>query len=602
MELSSIESPGFGHVDTVPKRSFSEAVRHKAERCYRQFCTYDGLVGTYSYAHLFTPDLPFFKKDAYQPFFPLNGDMPILLGSILGLQHSLSMLAGIITPPLIISGVANFDVELTQYLVSASLICSGILSAVQITRFHIPFTKYYIGTGLISVVGTSFATITIITGAIPQMYANGKCPSAPDGTPLACPDGYGAILGTSAVCSLLEICCSFIPPRILQKVFPRIVTGPVVLLIGASLIQSGFQNWGGGANACAGHPTSGAYMVCPEVGAPQAGPWGAAKFIGLGFSVFVTIVVCERFGAPIMKSCAVICGLFIGCIIAAACGYFSSSGISVAPAATFIWKHTFKLTVYGPVVLPMLAIYVVCMMEAIGDVTATCDVSRLPVTGPEYESRIQGGLTADGLNGLISSLMTITPMSTFAQNNGVISITKCANRKVGYWNCFFLIIMGVFAKFAAALVAIPNPVIGGMTSFLFTSVAVSGIAIIASLNPITRRDRFILTCSLLFGFGATLLPDWFSYFFTYAGDNHGLQGLIDAVVLVLETGFSVCGIVGLLMNLIIPAERGDGDDEDGEIVTGAVAHEVESTGASYVESEVLPSSKALEMEETKDYR
>lgn len=250
----------------------------------------------------------------------------------------------------------------------------------------------------------------------------------------------------------------------------------------------------------------------------------------------------------------------------------------------------------------MLAIYVVCMMEAIGDVTATCDVSRLPVTGPEYESRIQGGLTADGLNGLISSLMTITPMSTFAQNNGVISITKCANRKVGYWNCFFLIIMGVFAKFAAALVAIPNPVIGGMTSFLFTSVAVSGIAIIASLNPITRRDRFILTCSLLFGFGATLLPDWFSYFFTYAGDNHGLQGLIDAVVLVLETGFSVCGIVGLLMNLIIPAERGDGDDEDGEIVTGAVAHEVESTGASYVESEVLPSSKALEMEETKDYR
>ncbi|VVT46282.1 uncharacterized protein SAPINGB_P001136 [Magnusiomyces paraingens] len=562
-----------------------------ATRIVKKFTTKEGIIGSYSYAALFTPDIPFLqKKDVYQPFFPLHGEMPLLLGAILGLQHSLAMLAGVITPPLIISNVANFDTEITQYLVSTSLIVSGLLSFVQMIRIKVPYTKYYIGTGLISVVGTSFATITIITGAIPQMYKNGTCPTAADGTKLPCPDGYGGILGSAAICSLLEIAMSFVPAKILQSMFPKLVTGPVVLLIGASLIEDGFKNWGGGSNCYGNAGTDGYYSVCPNLGAPKAAVWGSSKYIGLGFSVFATIVICERFGAPIMKSCAVICGLLVGCIIAAACGYFSPDGIKVAPAASFIWVHTFKLTLYGPAILPMLAVYMVCAMEAIGDITATCDVSRLPVEGEEYESRIQGGLLADGFNGCIASLMTITPVSTFAQNNGVISITKCANKKVGYWNCFFLVVMGIFSKFAAALVSIPNPVLGGMTSFLFTSVAVSGLAIIASLNPITRRDRFILTCSLLFGFGATLVPDWFSYFFTYEGDNHGLKGFLDAIVLVLETGFAVAGFLGLLMNLIIPGEKGDGDTITGE----STELEVSSTENYPIKNEVEPNSKEFE--------
>lgn len=111
-----------------------------------------------------------------------------------------------------------------------------------------------------------------------------------------------------------------------------------------------------------------------------------------------------------MKSCAVVLGLLVGCIIAAATGYFDRSGIDAAPAASFVWVKTFPLTVYGPVVLPLLALYIVLMMEAIGDITATCDVSRLEVEGKLFESRIQGGVLADGLNGLLAGLCTITPM------------------------------------------------------------------------------------------------------------------------------------------------------------------------------------------------
>jgi xanthine/uracil permease len=83
-----------------------------------------------------------------------------------------------------------------------------------------------------------------------------------------------------------------------------------------------------------------------------------------------------------------------------------------------------------------------------------------------------------------------------AQNNGVIALTRCANRKAGYAACFWLLIMGIFAKFAAALVAIPSAVVA------------SGVRIISTM-PFTRRNRFILTASLAVGFGATLVPDWF---------------------------------------------------------------------------------------------
>jgi len=129
------------------------------------------------------------------------------------------------------------------------------------------------------------------------------CPTAADGTKLPCPEGYGAILGTASLCALLEIGLSFMSPNLLRKLFPPIVTGPTVMLIGVHLIESGFKGWAGGSGSCYGRPETGPFMLCPSNSAPHALPWGSAEFIGLGFSVFVTIILCERFGSPIMKSC-----------------------------------------------------------------------------------------------------------------------------------------------------------------------------------------------------------------------------------------------------------------------------------------------------------
>ena len=147
-------------------------------------------------------------------------------------------------------------------------------------------------------------------------------------------------------------------------------------------------------------------------------------------------------------------------------------------------------------------------------------------------------------------------MSVFAQNNGVIALTRCANRKAGYAACFWLLFMGIFAKFAAALVAIPASVLGGLTTFLFANVATSGIRIISTV-PFTRRNRFILTSALSLGFGAILVPSWFSYVFTYAGDNHALLGFFNAIELVMETGFAITAFLAVILNLVLPEEIED---------------------------------------------
>lgn len=124
----------------VPQKVPKRTIRDRLGGFRRTFFTREGLVGDYDYGFLFTPTLPFMKKPTQaSPFFGLNDKMPVLLALLLGFQHALAMLAGIITPPLIMSGAggANLPVDLQQYLVSTALIVSGILSMIQITRFKL---------------------------------------------------------------------------------------------------------------------------------------------------------------------------------------------------------------------------------------------------------------------------------------------------------------------------------------------------------------------------------------------------------------------------------------------------------------------------------
>lgn len=94
-----------------------------------------------------------------------------------------------------------------------------------------------------------------------------------------------------------------------------------------------------------------------------------------------------------------------------------------------------------------------------------------------------------------------------------------------------------------------------MNAFLFASVTVSGIRILAYLKW-TRRDRFIATTALALGLGVTLCPGWFSHVFTYSGPNQALQGFLNAVVTVVDTGYCVGSLMAIFLNLVVPHEWG----------------------------------------------
>lgn len=235
---------------------------------HHTFTTRDGLIGTYDYAYLFTPDIwPFNRKYHQQsekegeeeghqqqqqqhipPFFYPNDKIPLLLILILGLQHALTMISGIVTPILAIArGAFYLDVQSTEYLISAGFIVSGIATFLQITRSRLGNSKWYLGSGLLSVVGPTFDIIPVALKYTQRLYETGKCPSTTttvvEGggggtTKLPCPDAYGALIGSILVCVWMQFLVALIPAKILKRVFPATVTGVLLLVLGVYLVTT----------------------------------------------------------------------------------------------------------------------------------------------------------------------------------------------------------------------------------------------------------------------------------------------------------------------------------------------------------------------------
>ncbi|KAK4698600.1 uric acid-xanthine permease, partial [Phenoliferia sp. Uapishka_3] len=530
----------------------------------------------------------------------------------LGDYHALAMVGGIITPPILLGGSngAGLSAANQQYLISACLIWCAFGTCLQVSRIRLP-KGYYLGTGpspspapssllkrhtnshslpstgVLTVTGTSFAFVatglTYINGQF-KKDGTGMCQFAADGTKLPCPEVFGALLGTASVVSILAIAIAFVPVRALKRMFPPLITGSLLLLIGITLVTSGVNNWAGGAGGCKYDST----MLCPSNSAPHGEYWGSAPLIGLGFSVFSSIILLDLVGPPLVKNCSVFLGLLIGIVIAAGCGYFDASTIRSAPGGTFLWTTTFPLSVKGDLVLPYIAAYLVIISETIGNITATCDVSRIPIEGADFSSRIQGGLLADTLFAAVAGLATVPPLTTFSQNIGVVALTRNASRQSGYACAFFLFLMGVIGKFGAIFVAMPVSVLGGMTTFLFTSVAVAGIRILAYAQW-TRRARFIATCSLSLGFAAIVVPDWFSTFFTFSGPNASLAGFLSALTLIVEESYLICLVIAIPLNLIIPY-----GSDDTQHLEAAVVLPTAFGPSATKEDATLPSLEKLE--------
>ena len=288
-----------------------------------------------------------------------------------------------------------------------------------------------------------------------------------------------------------------------------------------------------------------------------------AEYVGLGFAVFTFLILTEIFGSPFIRNCQVAIALLIGFAIAGmarytppgsdeSLKYVNDAKIKAAPGITFLWVKTFPLSVYPPAIIPTLLAFIITTVESIGDISASAEASRVEDDG-QLDSRIQGGLLADGIASFLSALMTVLPNTTFSQNNGVIALTRCANRRAGYCCCLFLFLFGVIAKIAAIIASIPDCVLGGMTCFLFVNIVVSGAKILGKELDI-RRNRFIVAASLSVALGVALVPHWASNDLVRAASDKSSTILGDTAVIILTTPYCIGTLLAMLLHAIIPLD------------------------------------------------
>lgn len=431
----------------------------------------------------------------------LEEKIPPLPALFSAMQHVLAGLVGVITPPLLIGTALGMESWL-PYLISMSLLASGIGTFLQSGRFA------GIGAGMICMQGTSFAFLGVA-------IAGGMWVRAHGGTPQ---DIMAMLFGANFVAALIPVIVSrFIEP--LKMLFTPVITGSVIALIGISLIKVSILNWCGGQ---------------------QAKDFGSLSNIALGAITLGIIVLLSCAKQRWLRLSSVILGIATGCVAAALSGKFHFTGAGdtwFRLPALFPFGFQFNSAVF----LPIALVSVMCILEAVGDLTANCLISNQSVEDGSFRSRLKGGILADGISCMIAAMLCAFPNTTFAQNNGVIQITGVASRYVGRYIGVILILLGLFPPFGELLRQIPTPVLGGATLVMFGCVVAAGIRIIARA-PLTRRDMLIIGLAFGFGLGTEAVPAFLAHFPPMVSNLFG-------------SAATSGGLVAIVLNLIIPADK-----------------------------------------------
>ncbi len=429
--------------------------------------------------------------------FGLEDRPPIGTSLLVGLQHVLAVFGGLLVAPLIIAGGMNLSLQDTSYLVSSALVISGVATFIQIQRFG------PVGSGLLSIQGTSFAFIGPLIGAF---YAlNG----AEDST-----EALGTLFGSAAACSLLMMVLSFALPALQNLVTPN-VTGTTVILLGATLVWTTLTN------------IQQAYLD------PVSGGWTVLFLVLL---VFLTIVCITRFGNPWMKLSSISIGLVIGLLAAQLLGLTDFARLSELAPVFVPEPARYPLAVDWVIVASLFPIFLISMMESVGDLTATSNLSGLATTGNQYWQRVRGGILGDATNSLMASVFCTFPNTTFSQNNGVIQLTGVCSRYIGLIVAVFLVVLGVFPVVGGVFQFIPDAVLYGATLLLFGMVGYAGIRIVRA-GSAQRGDWLLVGCSVAVGWLLSI----------YVG---AFQFLPQEVITVLEFPVTTGAFIALLVEAL----------------------------------------------------
>ncbi|EPE4789114.1 uracil-xanthine permease family protein [Vibrio vulnificus] len=445
--------------------------------------------------------------------YQLNDRPPLPQTLFAALQHLLAMFVAVITPSLIICQALGVSAEQTNTIISMSLFASGISSFIQIRTFG------PIGSGLLSVQGTSFNFLGPIIGAGLALKAGGASVESM----------MAAIFGTILVASFAEILLS----RVLEyarRIITPLVSGIVVTLIGLTLIQVGLVSMGGG------------YAALGD------GTFGSLDKLALAGTVLGLIVLLNRAKNPYVRVASIVIAMLVGYVMAYLIGMVDTRQASSSSALIALpIPMQFGLSFDWSLFIPLVLIFLITALEAIGDITATSEVSGEPVKGPVYMKRIKGGVLADGLNSALAAVFNSFPNSTFSQNNGVILLTGVASRYVGYFIAGMLVLLGLFPGVAGFVQLIPEPVLGGATIVMFGTIAAAGVRIISRVD-LDRRAILIMALSFSMGLGIAQKPEI-------------LQFMPEFIKSIFSSGVAAGGITAIVLNLLLP-EKLQGEEEE----------------------------------------
>jgi NCS2 family nucleobase:cation symporter-2 len=279
--------------------------------------------------------------------------------------------------------------------------------------------------------------------------------------------GIQAVFGASMVCGFVAWILSFFIGRV-QKLIPPLVTGTIVSLIGIKLLPLGFTWLAGGHSELYGKP------VC---------------FL-IGGVVLVALLVASQSRKGLLSSFSVIIAIMLGYVVSALLGILDlhhvqdASWVSFPDLLHFGWP-TFS---YSAIVIMMIA-QLTAVLESIGNTYGTGAAVRREIT----HKHLSGAISVDGIGSIVAPLLNGFPLTCFAQNIGVISITRVASRYVVASAGVVLIALGLIPKFSALVAGMPAPVLGGASLIMFGSIVGSGVAQIKDSGPFDQRAAMVFS-------------------------------------------------------------------------------------------------------------
>jgi len=408
---------------------------------------------------------------------------------LLGLQHVLVMYAGAVAIPLIIGRALKLPPEQVAMLVSADLFACGIVTLIQ--SWGLPG----IGIRMPVMMGVTFAAVgpMLSMGANPAIGLTGI---------------YGAVIASG----LFGLVVAPLIGRLLP-LFPPVVTGTIILVIGISLMRVGV-NWAAGG-----------------VGNPN---YGAPVYLGIAAFVLCAILAITRYATGFVASASVLIGIALGMVLAGFAGLVELDRVAAAPWFDLVRPFAFGWPSFDPVsIVTLCLVMIVVMSESPGMFLALSQITADPVD----ERRLTRGLRADGLGTVIGGIFNTFPYTSFSQNIGLVGVTGVRSRWVTVAAGFIMLGLGLVPKLAALVEAVPQCVLGGAGLVMFGMVGATGTRILGGVDFARNRNNlFVVAVSVGFGMIPLVAPNFFKQM------PHALHPL-------LESGILLAAIAAVGLNL-----------------------------------------------------